>query len=150
MGTLFQGQARMEEAQKHYRAALRIDGEFAPAANNLAYLLADEGQELGEALQLAQTAKRRLPDDPYVMDTLGWVYYKRGLYDSAIAEFSASLEKMPDNATVQYHLGMALHQKGDAERARAALERALALDPGLAEAEAEEARRVIEELSAAR
>jgi tetratricopeptide (TPR) repeat protein len=144
VGTLYQGQERLDEAEKHYREALRIDAEFAPAANNLAYLLADADGDLGEALQLAQTARRTLPEDPYVMDTLGWVYYKRGLYDSAIAEFTGSIEKLPDNATIHYHLGLALHKKGDVDRARAALERALALDPGFAEADA--ARRILEAL----
>ena len=39
-----------------------------------------------------------MPDDPSVMDTLGWVYYRKGIYDSAIGEFKGSLAKAPDNA----------------------------------------------------
>ena len=60
-------------------------------------------------------------------DTLGWVYYKKGLYDSAIAEFKASLAKAPENPTIMYHLGLAYAKKGETDKARAELERALRL-----------------------
>ena len=62
------------------------------------------------------------------MDTLGWVYYKKGLYQNAIAEFSDCLKQIPDNPTVTYHLGMAYYQKGDLEKARTVLKKALQLD----------------------
>ena len=75
------------------------------------------------------------------MDTLGWVYYKKGLYDSAISEFSDSLEKIPDNALVNYHLGMAFYKKGDNDSARAQLEKALSLNKNFDGAE--EARKVL-------
>ncbi|UCF90819.1 MAG: tetratricopeptide repeat protein, partial [Desulfobacterales bacterium] len=72
--------------------------------------------------------KEKLPDDPHVMDTLGWVYYKKGNYDFAIMEFSDSLAKIPENATVYYHLGLSYNKKGEKTRAREALEKALSLD----------------------
>ncbi len=62
------------------------------------------------------------------MDTLGWVYYKKGLYDSAIAEFRSSLAKAAENPTVIFHLGLAYHKKGELEKARAELARALELN----------------------
>jgi tetratricopeptide (TPR) repeat protein len=61
------------------------------------------------------------------MDTLGWVYYKKGLYDSAIGEFKSSLSKTAGNPTVIYHLGLAYHQKGESDKARSELKRALEL-----------------------
>jgi Flp pilus assembly protein TadD len=72
-------------------------------------------------------AKEKLPDSPYVMDTLGWAYYKKGLYGSAIGEFSDSLEKNPENPVVMSHLGMAYYKNGDAQKARVELEKALGL-----------------------
>ena len=127
LGSIFDSQKQYDESEKHYRAALEINPEFAPAANNLAFILAEQGQNLDEALGYARMAKERLPEDPNVMDTLGWVYFKKGLYDNAISEFSDSLEKMPDNAVVNYHLGMAFYEKGDRDRAKSQLERALSL-----------------------
>jgi len=108
--------------------ALNINPNFAPAANNLAYLLVAQNKNINEALGFARKAKEKLPNDPNVMDTLGLVYYKKGLYDSAIGEFADSLEQMPDNAVVHYHLGLSYYKKGDKNPARTELEKALSLD----------------------
>lgn len=105
-----------------------IDPEFAPAANNLAYLLIEQNKDIEEALRLAQKAKKKLPKDPDVMDTLGLAYYKKGFYDNAVAEFLDSLELRPDHPVVHYHLGLAYFKKGDKDQARKELEKALKLD----------------------
>jgi tetratricopeptide (TPR) repeat protein len=145
MGIIYDTQNQHDLSEKHYRTALEINPEFAPAANNLAFILAERNENLDEALRLAQLAKKKIPESPYVMDTLGWVYYKKGLYDSAIGEFTDSLEKIPDNPAVIYHLGMAYHKKGDNQKARAELEKALGLDENFMGAD--EARKVLAELS---
>ena len=77
---------------------------------------------------LCTQAERKRPDDPHVMDTVGLVYYKKGLYHFAIGKFSASLEKIPNNATVHYHLGLAYYKDGEKKQARQALQKALDLD----------------------
>jgi len=128
LGIMYDTQKRFDLSEKHYRAALDINPDFAPAANNLAYLLTTQDKNINEALGFAQKAKEKLPLDANIMDTLGLIYYKKGLYDSAIGEFSDSLEKIPDNAIVHYHMGMAFHKKGDKDRARAQLEKALSLN----------------------
>jgi tetratricopeptide (TPR) repeat protein len=129
LGVIYDTQKQYDLSEKHYRAALEINPEFAPAANNLAFILVDQGKNIDEALALAQKAKEKLPDSPYIMDTLGWVYYKKGLYDLAIGEFSDSLAKIPENAAVIYHLGMAYYKKGENEKAKEQLEKALSLQP---------------------
>jgi tetratricopeptide (TPR) repeat protein len=144
LGTIYDIQKQFDLSEKHYRAALDIDPDFAPAANNLAYLLLTQDKNIDEALGLAQQAKEKLPYDPSVMDTLGLVFYKKGLYDSAISEFSDSLEKIPDNAIVHYHLGLAYHKKGDIHHARIALEKALSLNQNFDEADA--ARQILSKL----
>jgi tetratricopeptide (TPR) repeat protein len=144
LAVIYDSQQDTENSEKHYRAALEINPDFAPAANNLAFILADQDKDIDEALQLARLAKEKLPNDAHVMDTLGWVYYKKGLYDSAIGEFSDSLVKLADNAVVNYHIGMAFYKKGNTARAREYLEKALSLQsdfPG-----SEEARQVLAEL----
>lgn len=128
LGTLYEALKNPDLSEKHYREVLRIDSGFAPAANNLAFMLAEKGENLDEALSLAQIAKEKLPEDPSVMDTLGWVYYKRGLYDSAISELAESMEKMPNNASIQFHLGMAYYKKGVTDKAKTYLQNSLNLD----------------------
>ncbi|MCP4694905.1 MAG: tetratricopeptide repeat protein, partial [Desulfobacterales bacterium] len=144
LGIIYYNNKQLDLSEEHYRKALEIDPDFVPAANNLAYMLVERGKDLNVALGYAQKAKENAPDNPLIMDTLGSVYYKKGLYDSAIYEFTDCLVKRPDDPTVHYHLGLALHKKGDKARARSALEKALELNKNFAEAD--EARRVLEEL----
>ena len=144
LGTIYDMQKQWDLSQKHYQEALSIDAEFVPAANNLAYLLAVQGKDLDKALELARRAKEKMPEDPAVMDTLGLVYYKKGLYDNAMQELAESAEKLPDNPTVLYHLGLVHHKKGNAKEARANLEKALNLSQDFDGAE--EARAVLAKL----
>jgi tetratricopeptide (TPR) repeat protein len=144
IGIIFDSQKQFSLSEKHYRAALEINPQFAPAANNLAFILAEANRDLNEALMLAQTAREKMPEDPNVMDTLGWVYHKKGLYDSAIGEFKDSLSKSPDNAPVIYHLGMSLYKQGEKDKAKTELEKALKL--GGAFDGADEAKRVLAEI----
>ncbi len=128
LGIIYDSKKARDQAETHYRKALEIDPDFAPAANNLAYLLADQDKDLELALGYAQTAREKLPNDPSVMDTMGWVYYKKGFYDLAIAEFLDSIEKNPEIPAVHYHLGLAYYETGEKEKAKEALETALNLD----------------------
>jgi Flp pilus assembly protein TadD len=119
-------------ARSAYEQALAVDPRFAPAANNLAWLLAEHGGDQERALHLAQVAKEAMPDDPRVNDTLGWVLYKRGVYDRAARVLSDSASKSPNSALIQYHYGMASARAGDRAGARRGLETALKLDPQMA------------------
>ena len=77
IGALYDGQKKSDMAKQHYEEALRVNPEFAPAANNLAYILAESDQELDNALQLAKLAKEKLPEDPGVMDTVAGCITRR-------------------------------------------------------------------------
>ena len=66
-------------------------------------------------------AKELAPDDPQISDTLGWILYKRGLYQRARALLKESVARLPDNAEVQYHYGMASWKTGDSDGAKTAL-----------------------------
>ena len=144
LGVIYDSEKKYQEAESHYRTALDINPEFIPAANNLAYLLVAQDKDLNEALSLAQKAKEKLPKNPAVMDTLGWIYYKKGAYDMAVLELSDSLEKLPKHPVVRYHLGLALYKKGDKAKAKAELEKALELKKDFEGAE--EARKLLKKL----
>jgi len=141
LGTIYDTQKKFDLAETHYRMALDINPDFSPAANNLAYLLATQDKDMNKALSLVQKAKENLPDDPKIMDTLGFIYYKKGLYDSAIAEFTDSLKKISDNAMVRFHLGLTYYKKGDKDRAKKELKKALDQDQKFDGAD--EARRIL-------
>ena len=144
VGILLEQQGKREEAKKAYAAAVSGTDNAPVAANNLAFIYAEQGTNLDEALQLATTAKQRLPNDGSVDDTIGWIYYKKGLADLAIKPFQESLKKRPDDPEVLFHLGLAYAKLGDKARARESLERALKLNPQVG---GEEARRVLASVS---
>jgi tetratricopeptide (TPR) repeat protein len=141
---LLDQQGKREEATKAYAATVSGTDNAPVAANNLAYIYAEKGTNLDEALQLATSAKQRLPNDAGVDDTIGWVYYKKGMADLAVKAFEESLRKSPDNPEVLFHLGLAQAKLGEKDKARATLERALKLNPRVG---GEEARRVLASVS---
>jgi putative PEP-CTERM system TPR-repeat lipoprotein len=121
VGTLYEGNDDLTKAKEAYEKALVINPSFAPAANNLAYLYSEHGGDAARALELAQRAKEAAPDDPWIADTLGWILYKRGVYQQAFGLLRESVGKLPGNPVIQYHFGMAALKVGDKEAARKAL-----------------------------
>jgi tetratricopeptide (TPR) repeat protein len=128
LGAIYDAEGKTAEAQNMYEKALEINPSFAPAANNLAWLLLQQDQDPDRALSLAKKAKAQLPDDPSVADTYALALIVKGLYTSAISELSDATEKMPQNPTVLYHLGLAYWKNGDTNQAAEALGRALKLE----------------------
>jgi tetratricopeptide (TPR) repeat protein len=127
------------KARNGYEKLVKANPRFAPASNNLAWMLAEEGKDLPRAFLLAQSARDAAPEDPQVADTLGWVLYKQGAYPRAAALFQEAAEKLPTNAEVLYHLGLAQAKLGKSKEARAALEKSLQISaayPGAEEAKA--------------
>jgi uncharacterized protein HemY len=112
------------------------------ARNDLAWLLAEQGQDLDAALSLALAAER-LDASPDVLDTLGWVYLKRGESAEAVKAFERAVEKRGDSPSMRYRLAIALNQAGDKQRAREMFQTALATG---AFPEADEARRELAQL----
>jgi tetratricopeptide (TPR) repeat protein len=144
IGILYDSQKNHDKAKEYYEKALKIDPGFAPAANNLAWIYAEHGGNIDIALDLAQRAKEKLPEDPGVSDTLGWIYYKKGAYLKAISLLKDSSEKLENNPTVRYHLGMAYYKNGNKELARRELDAALNINQKFDEIE--EAKKVIASL----
>lgn len=145
LGVLYKMKNDYQRAETHYRQALAIDPAFAKAANNLAYLLAEQPDKLDEALRYALKAKSIEGDDPYIRDTLGWVYYKMGLYEDALRELKACVEAIPNNATANYHLGMVYYRMGDTREAARYLE--IALDLSNTFYEADHAREILSRIT---
>jgi tetratricopeptide (TPR) repeat protein len=129
LALLLDKQKKAPEAQAKYEQIVSADPQAAVAANNLAWIYASKGQNLDVALQLAQTAKAKLPDSPDVSDTLGWVYYKKGLTTQAITALESAVAASPANPLFHYHLGMARKAMGDTTQARESLQKALSLAP---------------------
>jgi Flp pilus assembly protein TadD len=118
-----------QEAIESYHRAYALNPDNVALTNNLAFLMAENGGNLDEALRLAQQAVQRLPDQPNFADTLGYVYLKKNLNDSAIQVFRGLAKKYPNDSSFHYHFGLALMQTGDKARARLELATALSGNP---------------------
>ena len=129
LGLLMDGTGRRDQAKPIYEQILKIQPDHPIALNNLAFIKAEEGQDLDEALTMAQRARQGLPNSPDVMDTLGWIYLKKNLSDDAIRTFKELLATDPNRAAYHYHYGMALLQKGDKPSAKRELETAIRFNP---------------------
>jgi tetratricopeptide (TPR) repeat protein len=120
---------RKPEALETYRRLLRLNTEDAIANNAVAYLVTETGGNLDEALKLAQKALQLSPKQPNFSDTLGWIYFKRNLNDSAVQVYRVLTQDYPDNPVFHYHFGMVLLQKGDKATAKTELNNALSKKP---------------------
>jgi len=153
IGMLEMNRQNFDAAVDYFRKAVARDGNSVFAANNLAWIYAVYGKgNLDEAVRLAQSAVQASPGVPSFSDTLGWVYYKKGLYGAAteqlqkavsVDEAAARSTNGVASPTYRFHLGVALAAKGDKAGARREIEAALRLSEKTNFPEVEEARKVL-------
>jgi Flp pilus assembly protein TadD len=127
---------RLDDAKARYRRVLEIEPNNANALNDLAFLMADSGENLDQALVYAQRGLQYAGDTGIkssLSDTLGWIYVKKNMTDDALQTFQSLVRNNPRNSTFRYHLGTALYQKGEKREARVELEAALAAKPSPSE-----------------
>ena len=129
VGMIQESMRRTDEARRTYQKALEFDPNAAVAGNNLAWIYVNNGGNLDVALQLAKNAKSTLPKQAEIADTLGWVYYKKGLWPLAIRELKEAVDRDPSNPMYHYHLGAAYASGGSKDLAKKALNTALSLRP---------------------
>lgn len=114
--------------EKDLRTLLAADPNNTTALNALGYTLADRTTRYAEALQLVSRALELQPDEPAILDSMGWVLFRNGQYDEAVAYLRRAYAELPD-AEVAAHLGEVLWVKGDTEEAMAVWQTALTRDP---------------------
>jgi Flp pilus assembly protein TadD len=116
-----------QRAIEAMRGVLELSPGNANAANFVGYLLADHGQDLGEAQRLVQRALDQRPDSPAFLDSMGWVFFRKGELERAGEYLARAAEAAPDEATISEHLGDAEAALGRRARAAEAWARALEL-----------------------
>src|SRR5262249_9661599 len=83
VGQAYQQLGQTDRAEEAYRRALAINDKDVASLNNLAWILSEARQKPDEALPLAMKADQLAPSSPEVLDTLGWIQYRRGAYADA-------------------------------------------------------------------
>ena len=112
LGVILDMAGRWTEAKQVYDATLRIHPDDGQALNNDAYLMAEHGGDLDQALTYASRAKQLLPESAEVSDTLALIYIKKQMSQNAVDILSDVVQKQPNASTYHYHLAMAFAQKG--------------------------------------
>jgi tetratricopeptide (TPR) repeat protein len=124
LGMLQRAVAKFEESRGTYEKLLSADPKFFPALNNLAILHSENLGQLEKGFSLAKQARTIAPTDPVVADTLGWIYFRMGQYESALPLLlEASTKTIPPDPDVEYHLGMAHYFLAQEESAKKAFGR---------------------------
>jgi tetratricopeptide (TPR) repeat protein len=129
MGMLYDSAGDPTKAMDYYKRSLQLKPDQPVVENNLAFLMVDNGQNSDVALSLAEQAHQQMPESPNTSDTLAWVYYKKGLYPSALELLQGAAKADPNNASVEYHLGMTYSQMNEKAEALTHLKKALQLSP---------------------
>jgi tetratricopeptide (TPR) repeat protein len=129
LGALEEAKGDDEKAMADFKKTLQLDPNNGVAANDLAYMMVENGENVDVALTLAQTARRVLPDNADTADTLAWVYYYKENYTAARDLLESSVKTYPDSAPIHLHLGLTYDKLNDKADAIAQLKKAVALAP---------------------
>jgi tetratricopeptide (TPR) repeat protein len=125
-GAVAELQGDPKAAEENYRKALQINSTIDFAANNLAYLLVQDGRDLQFAQSLAEGVRKRQPQNPAAADTLAWAYYKQELFVLGRDQAQFAVSQQPDNGVFQYHLGEIYKKTSENAKAIGALKKAVA------------------------
>ena len=114
-------------AMEKMQQALKLEPRNAAALNYVGYTWADKGINLEQALKYIEQAVALEPEDGFIRDSLGWVYFRMGNIDQAIEELERAVELVDDDPVIHEHLGDVYRQAGNSAQARIHYEKALTL-----------------------
>lgn len=129
LGMLLERQKRYSDMEKYLREVIELDPGYAHAYNALGYSLADRNERLDEAYELIYRAHQILPNDPYILDSMGWIKFRQGDNQQAEQYLRQAFEVKPE-AEIAAHLGEVLWVMGEQVKAREIWREGLQLDSG--------------------
>ncbi|MEL6821335.1 MAG: tetratricopeptide repeat protein, partial [Calditrichota bacterium] len=129
LGLVYENLEMFSDLDSLYTRALDRWPHNALLLNNYSYSLVDRGIELQKALDLAQRAIELEPDNGAYLDTIGWIYYHLGDYNTALSYILPAVKQRQESAVILEHLGDVYLRLNDAEKAKTYWQKALNLDP---------------------
>lgn len=132
---------KWDQAEADFRLSLELSPDQPLVLNYLGYSLVDQGLKLPEALDMIRKAVELRPRDGYIVDSLGWAYYKLHRYEDAVVELEKAVELRPQDSVINDHLGDAYWKVGRRLEARFQWNHARDLDP-----EPEELPKILEKI----
>lgn len=128
LAMLYERQGRYAELETQLRQVIALDPDHAHAYNALGYTLADRNERLPEALDLITQALELLPDNPFILDSMGWVKFRMGDKQAAADYLSRAYAQQPE-ADIAAHWAEVLWRQGDRTKARELLQSGFEKDP---------------------
>ncbi|ODS33461.1 MAG: hypothetical protein SCARUB_01369 [Candidatus Scalindua rubra] len=117
IGNIYLKQGKNEDAIAEYKQVITLAPDSPIGYNELAYYYAENKTNLDEGLKYALKAAELVPKDASILDTLGWVYFKKGIYKKALENLISAVELRPSSPTIRFHLGMAHYKNNDLKNA---------------------------------
>ncbi len=117
-GIAFERSGQWPRAEADFRLALKLNPDHPSVLNYLGYSLIDQGKNLEEALQMVKKAVDARPNDGYIVDSLGWAYFRLGRYEDAVKQLERAVELRPADPVINDHLGDAYWMVGRKLEAR--------------------------------
>jgi len=128
-GISYERSKRWAEAERDLKFALKLKPEQALVMNYLAYTWVEQGVNMPEALAMLKRAAELRPEDGFIIDSLGWAYYRLGDYQTAIKYLEQAILMEPGEPTINDHLGDAYWRVGRRLEAKYQWQHALTLKP---------------------
>ena len=125
---LLDDRERVAEAERDLRAYLKLKPKSAQGLNALGYILANRTNRIREARELVSRALKLDPDNPMILDSMGWVEYRSGKLEAALRYLQRAHHLMPD-PEIAAHLGEVLWKMGREAEARELWARSLEANP---------------------
>ena len=125
---LLDDRERVAEAERDLRAYLKLKPKSAQGLNALGYILANRTSRIREARELVSRALKLDPDNPMILDSMGWVEYRSGKLEAALRYLQRAHHLMPD-PEIAAHLGEVLWKMGREAEARELWARSLEANP---------------------
>ena len=128
-GIAYERTKRWPEAEADFLYALELEPEQPFVLNYLGYSWVDQGLNLDEAKDMLHRAVDARPDDGFIVDSLGWVYYRLKDYEKSVDSLERAVELQPGDPVINDHLGDAYWRVGREREAQFQWRRALTLEP---------------------
>ena len=119
---------KLDDAEARLRRVVELKPDDAQSLNALGYTLVDRTPRTAEGLALIERAHKLSPDDPFILDSMGWAMFKLGRYAEAERYLRRAMEERPD-AEIAAHLGEVLWAAGDRDRAQEVWQSQLKVTP---------------------
>jgi Flp pilus assembly protein TadD len=111
-GICFERDKKWDLAEADLKQALKLFPDQPHVLNYLGYSWIDQGNNLDEGMKMIRRAVEQRPDDGYIVDSLGWAYYRIGNFEEAVKHLERAVELKPEDPTINDHLGDAYWKTG--------------------------------------